>query len=93
MVRFHFSRRLTSGVSALARYIPPLGAPLVFEQPGSNPDVPLGRQAGRNLWSRTDLAAAIGHDPLESDDAARVWPPARYFPPAAQPTSCCQSRA
>ena len=93
MARFHFSRRLTSGVSALARYIPPLGAPLVFEQTGSNPDVPLARQANRNLWSRTDLAAAIGHDLREPDDATRVWPPPHYSPPAAQPTSCCHRRA
>jgi hypothetical protein len=92
MVRFHFSHRLTSGVSTLARRIPPLGAPLVFEQIDSNPAVPPGRQMNRNLWSRTDLAAAIGHDLDEPDDATRVWPP-RYAPPAVQPTSCCHRRA
>jgi hypothetical protein len=78
MYRFHgMTNKLAARVGTLTRHMPPLGAPLAFDQSCPNSVIPAVRPASRNQWSRTDLAAAIGHDPAEPDDAARVWPPPR----------------
>ena len=75
MVRFYtLSAKLTNGLGALARFVPPLGAPLTFEPPTSAmPGCP--PRASRNRWNRTDLESAIGQDPHEPDSSATVWPP------------------
>ena len=76
MYRFHgMTNKLAARVGTLARHMPPLGAPLAFDQTCANSMILTVRPASRNQWSRTDLAAAIGHDPVESDGAVRVWPP------------------
>ena len=76
MYRFHdMTNRLAARVGTISRHVPPLGAPLSFEQTCEHALTPTVRPASRNQWSRTDLAAAIGHDPVEPDDAGRTWPP------------------
>ena len=76
MYRFHgMTYKLAACVGTLTRHMPPLGTPLAFEQSCSNSLILTVLPASRNQWSRTDLAAAIGHDPVEPDGAVRVWPP------------------
>lgn len=78
MVRFHlFPVRFALGWGSLTRRIPPLGAPIAFDADGPSSLIESDRVASRNQWSRTDLAAAIGHDPHESGSVDRAWPPAR----------------
>ena len=78
MVRFHlFPQRFAMGWASLSRFVPPLGAPVVFDPDRPSSLVETSRIASRNQWNRTDLAAAIGHDPHEGDSTGRVWPPSR----------------
>ena len=76
MFRFHsMSMKISQRVEALARWIPPLGAPLAFEPSARFSMAQTGRQASRNRWNRVDMVSAIGHDPHEGDVTALVWPP------------------
>jgi hypothetical protein len=76
MFRFHsMSMKISQRVEALARCLPPLGAPLAFESASRFSLEQTGRQASRNRWNRVDMASAIGHDPHEGDEISLVWPP------------------
>jgi hypothetical protein len=77
MVRFPIvSRNLPNRILTLTRFVPPLGAPLCFDQSGPNSHAVSAGSTNRNRWSRPDLASAIGHDPHEAEPSTHVWPPA-----------------
>ena len=76
MIRFQtISSKVAHRVGVLTRFMPPLGAPAMFEQSTSYPVIDFTQRASRNLWNRADLVSAIGQDPPEADADAHVWPP------------------
>jgi hypothetical protein len=77
MFRIHIlSLRIGRRLEGLSRIVPPLGAPLLFEQCRTGSMINSGRPSSRNRWNRNDLESAIGHDPHEAEAAGLVWPPA-----------------
>jgi len=76
MIRFQLmSNKVAHRVALLTRFVPPLGAPALYEQPNPCPLPDYAQRTSRNRWNRADLIAAIGQESHEVDVDLRLWPP------------------